>query len=143
MRDGCRMRWRAFAFGTALLVGLLSPALAQQKAQEQPEPVSSRERFSGSLELHEPGLAARGVRVDIRHWSIGERQRVAAARLTLEGPRTLTIYHLRAGELITVVDGNAVERRVGDFWTLRSGESMTFQTGDDSAIVETIVVEQD
>jgi uncharacterized cupin superfamily protein len=41
-----------------------------------------------------------------------------------------------------VVDGREVERRQGEFWTLRPGETMTFQTGDDTAVVETIVVDQ-
>jgi hypothetical protein len=143
MSETHRTKWQGLVLGAFVSAAMLSPSAAQQKAEEPPAALSSRERFSGSLEPRGAALAAGGISVDIRHWSIGERQRIPGAKLTaFEGARTLTIYHLRAGELTTVVDGREVERRQGEFWTLRPGETMTFQTGDDTAVVETIVVDQ-
>ena len=123
-----------------------APAQPAVTAQEGAQ-VTSSVRFSNRVNLRAAPAteASPAPRIDVRHWSIPERQRVGALQIagvdTTPG-KALVIYNLRGGELTTIINGKRIPRRVGEFWTLRPGERQTLETQDDTAVVETIVVEQ-
>lgn len=138
---------------TALFTLLLAPAFAlTQQPQPAPAPasqgqaVSTHVRFSGRLPLHAPGkepAAAVAPKIELRHVAIAERQRVVDAETAaLAENKTLIICTLRAGDLTTTIDGKRTERRVGEYWTVRPGQRQTLETADDTAVIETIAVEQ-
>jgi hypothetical protein len=144
--------------GAALIALLaMSPVFAQVPQQTVPaQPaataqegakVTSRVRFSNRVNLRAapPTDASPAPRIDVRHWSIPEQQRIGGLEIagidTTPG-KALIIYNLRGGELTTIINGKRIVRRVGEFWTLRAGERQTLETQNDTAVVETIVIEQ-
>jgi hypothetical protein len=134
----------------AFLIPLLATATVfAQTPQTTPDAdaqVTSRVRFSDRVRLRAAPEGALAPRIDVRLWSIPERQQLRS--LQIEGfdttpGKALVIYNLRAGELTTVINGKRIARRIGEFWTLRAGETQTLETGNDTAVVETILVEQE
>ena len=143
----------------AALIALLATSTAFAQAPEPTRPaqpaataqegaqVTSRVRFSNRVNLRAAPATegAPAPRIDVRHWSIPERQRIGALEIagfdTTAG-KALIIYNLRGGELTTLINGKRIARRVGEFWTLRPGERQTLETQNDTAVVETIVIEQ-
>jgi hypothetical protein len=155
--------WKEIAMRAAFLIPLLATATVFAQTPQTPQTpqttppvqpgatpqggaqVTSRVRFSDRVSLRAAPEGALAPRVDIRLWSIPEQQQLRSleiAGLDMTPGKSLVIYNLRAGELTTVINGKRIARKVGDFWTLRAGESQTLETGNDTAVVETIVVEQ-
>ena len=116
------------------VVALLVPTagMSQQERSAQPKPT---ERFSGKARLLTP--RAREVSIAIHNWIIDERSRIEALELPVRG---LVIVHLRGGSLTTVIGGKRQQRRADEFWTVPAGARMGIETGNDSAILQTIVV---
>jgi hypothetical protein len=78
-----------------------------------------------------------GRKVIIRQIRIAPGQE--AAELD-QGKTGLMIVQLRAGELVTVVDGERRQRQEGEWWTVDRPSAMQLQTGDDSVILDTILI---
>jgi hypothetical protein len=116
---------------------LLIPGCFKVAAQNRQDSVFQKfERFSGSVNTK----AAAGVRVNIFNQAIGERQNRKALATPFPG---LMIVQLKAGDLRTVINGVARERREGEFWVVPAHETMQVLTGDDVASVQVIVINED
>ena len=50
------------------------------------------------------------------------------------------IVQLRAGEVVTVIDGQRQERLEDELWTVPAGSAMAGETRKESAILQTTVV---
>jgi len=48
------------------------------------------------------------------------------------------LYELRAGKLITIINGNRQERQLGEFWIVGPSDDVMLETEDDSVVVQTI-----
>jgi len=129
--------------GSLIVVSLLSTtALAQQarpvESKEQfdaPIRLEPFERFDGTITLRTKDGQVRKLHVVIRNWIIPNRQRIQ--RFPEEG---FIVVQLRGGELRTVIDGQRQERSEDEFWTVPAGASMSIETGNESAIIQTMAV---
>jgi len=146
------------------LIGLGSLTLAAV-AWAQPAPdsrgvVTSRDRYSGrvTLEDRQPAAGpptalttrARTVSPTIHYQVLslapGTRAGVAAPpaanlmALPLKEQGGFVIYELRAGKLTTVIDGQRQERREGEFWLVRPGQSIELEAADDAVVLQTIQI---
>jgi hypothetical protein len=54
--------------------------------------------------------------------------------------QAITLYELRAGKLETIIDGQRQDRREGEFWVVGPEQEISFESGDDSVIVQVIQV---
>lgn len=126
-----------------IVVSILSTtALAQQarpvESKEQfdaPIRLEPFERFDGVVTLRTKDGQLRKLHVVIRNWIIPNRQRIQ--RFPEEG---FIVVQLRGGELTTVIEGQRQERSEDEFWTVPTGASMSVQTGNESAIIQTMAV---
>jgi quercetin dioxygenase-like cupin family protein len=128
----------------AALAGLLSApplvlGLVAALAQAPAAPLKPLERFDGTLRFRaQPGEARApeaGVRVD--NWIIDGRQKIDRFPLPAQG---FVIVQLRGGTLTTTIDGKRERRREGAFWTVPPGATMAVETGDDSAVIQTVII---
>ncbi len=127
-----------------LIAGLIALAVLPMQvceAQAVPQPgnhaaenrVRFFQRFLGETQLR----TGEAVHVDIRDWSIGGGVKLERLPAEIDG---LMIVRLRGGALTTIINGKRQQRRENEFWTVPAGTSMALETGDDSAIIETIVI---
>jgi quercetin dioxygenase-like cupin family protein len=129
-----RTKW---IFSSMFLAGLfaLAPAFAQQEKQL----VRSSAIFEGKTRLREVG-AKGGLRetdVRIQNVAIVGGQKLESLGLRSNG---ITIVQLRAGKLVTVINGKRQERQEGEFWTVPPGVAMSVETEDDTATIQTIEI---
>lgn len=129
-----------------VLAGLaLVPALAGGQDQVA-QPVRINERFSGEVAARAPGPEAarldetEPIAVQILNVSLTGGQEVD--RLPVREDATL-ILQLRAGELVTVIDGVRVEREEGEFWTVTPDQEMVLVTEDDTAVISVTAVQSE
>jgi hypothetical protein len=117
-----------------LIVGaLLVMATSAQQAQSvesEPVPLTPIEVFDGTITLQ-----GRELRVVIRNWGLPNGQQIP--QFPQEG---FLIAQLRAGTLTTVINGERQERHEGEFWTVPTDSSMSVETGDDLASLQTVAV---
>lgn len=121
--------------GFLIVEGFLTTVtLAQQggSVESQPVPLKPLERFDGTIML-----GTRELHVLIHNWIIPNAQQLP--QFPQEG---FMIAQLRAGTLTTVINDERRERREGEFWTVPAGSSMAVETGDDAAILQTMVAEE-
>jgi hypothetical protein len=109
--------------------------LVTLQAQEARTPFTRTERFVGDISLQRP--RPQTVSVGIHQWIVRERQLIAALEMPARGT---TVVQLRTGRLTTIINGERQSRNEGAFWTVPAGAAMGIVTGDDSAIIQTIVV---
>ena|SRR5215211_966658 len=123
---------RSGMFAMGLLV--LTPAFAQQN-----QLVRSSAIFEGKTRVRDVKRAGelRDTDVRIQNVAIVGGQKLDSLGLRSNG---ITIVQLRAGKLITVIDGKRQERQEGEFWTLPAGAQMSIETEDDTATIQTIEV---
>jgi hypothetical protein len=129
--------------GVAMLGALLatpSATLAQQRddpGQKADYPGLRKpfERFDGTIALRTRDGQVRRLRVVIRNWIIDRGQVIS--RFPESG---FLIVQLRAGEVVTVIDGQRQERLEDEFWTVPAGSAMAVETRKESAILQTTVV---
>lgn len=129
-------RMTAVAARTAFVaVFLPAVCLVTLQAQDTRTAFTRTERFVGQLSLQRP--SAQTVSVGIHQWIFRERQSIAALDMPARGT---TVVQLRTGRLTTIINGERQSRTEGTFWTVPAGATMGVETGDDSAIIQTIVV---
>jgi quercetin dioxygenase-like cupin family protein len=123
------------AAGLAVLVhsATASPAGAQARPDERG--VETRDRFAGTLRLSARDGSARALQVEVHHWSIRGGQRVTPA-----ASPGFRVMQLLAGAVTTVIDGQRVARREGEFWTVPAGVALLLETGDDTAVLQVTTV---
>jgi hypothetical protein len=123
----------------ALLVAMvLLPTLvfAQPRPDGGQAPaVTPRMQFEGHLPAGQPGAKER--QIALRQFSILPRQR--EVQLELPG-RGLLLVQLRAGGLTTVIGGERQRRLEGEWWTASPPSAMRLETGDDTVVVDTILI---
>jgi quercetin dioxygenase-like cupin family protein len=119
--------------GFLIIGGLLTTAtLAQPGASAQTVPLKPLERFDGTIVV-----GTREIHVLIRNWVIPNGQQIP--QFPHEG---FMVAQLRAGTLITVIHDERQERHEGEFWTVPAGSSMVVETGEDAAILQTMIAEE-
>lgn len=145
--DACPSRLPLVIVVFALALAAV-PASAQTPSKN-PGTVSSLDRFSGRISPSDKATTKKTTAAPNIHYqvlSLAPGTRAAAspqpdARMTalpLKAKGGFVVYELRAGKLTTIVNGNRQERREGEFWIVRPGETMSFETGDDSVVLQTI-----
>lgn len=126
-----------------VLFTIVSSVSTAQEGQLDPASrIQKFERFDGTTMMREMAsdgsiTAESGIHVDIHNWMIGGGVRLEDLIPERQG---LMIVQLRNGEVTTIVNGERVERREGEFWTIPDGVQMGIETEDDSAILQTVVV---
>ena len=132
--------------GVILVVALAAAAASAQtqqrpKGEQAPKPargaVEVRPVFEGQVLALDAARAA--PRLDIRVFSVRGGQRMAALALPFRG---FMIVELRAGEAVTIIDGQRVERREGEIWSVPPGSEMRVETDDDTAVLQTTLVSE-
>jgi hypothetical protein len=90
------------------------------------------QRFDGTVKVE-----GKVVRVAIDTWLIVNGRKIDALALPLRGQ---TVYELRGGTLFTVIAGRRQKRAAGELWALPASARSAFETGDDSAVLQTTVI---
>lgn len=114
-------------------------ALAPAFAQPDNQMVRSSAIFEGKARVRDTKTegALRDTDVRIQNVAIVGGQKLDSLGLRANA---ITIMQLRAGKLITVIDGKKQERQEGEFWTVPAGAKMSIETTDDTATVQTIEI---
>ena len=123
--------------GSLLATATLAQEIQAGSSQQKPDVQGLRspfERFDGTVTLRTKDGQLRKLHVVIRNWIIDRGQTIR--RFPEEG---FMIVQLRGGQVTTVIDGQRQERREDEFWTVPGGSSMSVETGNDSAILQTMV----
>lgn len=123
-----------------------SPAQPGKPAEaakfDEPKALRPIDRFDGLTTLSNARLkaaAGRGkVQMTLRNWDIPNRQRVD--RFPEQG---FLIVQVRSGEdLVTEIDGQRQQRKVEEFFTVPTGSTMSIETGNDTAIIQTLAIKE-
>ena len=116
------------------------PALAQSAAAA-PTKINTAskadylERFAGTAKMRTKDGTPKVLHVTIHNWIIPNDTKVDP--LPEEG---YLIIQLRAGELVTVINGKREKRKTDEFWSVPAGSKMTLETERDSAIVQIVAI---
>lgn len=105
-------------------------------AQPPPKP-QSQEIFSGTLTLQRPQVS--GVKVAVHLWTVQGGQKHAALEIPGKG---MMVVQVRAGTLTTIIGGKRQERKEGEFMTVPSGVPIGVETGNDTAVLQTVLIEE-
>ncbi len=130
---------RAFLLSVLLTASLCagSATAAEIRVDERYQGrLRSIERFAGEVVVGE-APALKTVRVVVQQWSIGGGLELEELPLEAHG---LLVAQLRGGELTTLIGGERVERREGEFWTVPPGAKMGLATEDDTAVLRLAVI---
>jgi hypothetical protein len=130
-------------FAQGLLVAIWGLTLSDsslwaQSVDPAQRGVSIRERFSGPVRSELGGGSQ-----EVRYYVLSLAPEVRAAAPKPMGPvakQAITLYELRAGKLETIIDGQRQDRREGEFWVVGPEQEISFESGDDSVIVQVIQV---
>jgi hypothetical protein len=93
------------------------------------------ERFDGRITVRTRDGRVRELHVVIRNWIIDRGHTIP--RFPEDG---FLLVQLRGGQVFTVIEGQRLERHEDEFWAVRAGASMLVETGNDSAILQTVAV---
>jgi hypothetical protein len=93
-------------------------------------PVTS---FDGFATFRDKAGMPKQVALRIRNWIIPNGQRIV--RFPEQG---LLVVQLRAGSLITTIEGKRQQRAVEEFWTVPPGTAMSIETEQDSVILQVV-----
>jgi len=148
---GCRHA--AFVLGALVLS--TGPSPAQQTGTSAG--ISVRDRYSGPVapSRDRPRPAAplatalpstppiihyqeMGLRPGLRVTGATRATANLAAALPLKERGGFLVYELRAGKLVTIINGDRKERRSGEFWIVGPSDDVTLETADDSVVLQTI-----
>jgi quercetin dioxygenase-like cupin family protein len=131
------MKRTKLLFSSLVAVGLF--ALAPTFAQQENQLVRSNAIFDGKARVRDAKATAelRDTQVRIQNVAIVGGQKLESLGLR---SNSLTIVQLRGGKLITVINGKRQERQEGEFWTVPAGATMSVETEDDTATIQTIEI---
>jgi hypothetical protein len=116
-------------------ITLAAPPIMAQPAANNPAAISTRKRFSGQVLA---GLTRRRpIPLDYQVWSVVPGAKLSALPLRAKG---YLVLELRGGKLATVINGTRQERHEGEFWVVAPDETMELQTGDDSVVIQSILL---
>jgi hypothetical protein len=103
---------------------------------DAPYPLEPIERFAGPLVVRTSTGTTRTVRVAMRTWGIPNRQRVTLAE------RGYLIVQLITGEATTVIAGERLGRKEGEFWTVAAGQELIIETANDTATLSVVSIQE-
>jgi hypothetical protein len=125
----------AFVFG--VLLGAALPAPAQERAPLAQHPyamlepkLETRQSFATDIEF--PGGPA--FRVKVYDWVIGPRQELSS--FPLEGFATIEV---KAGEVVTMIDGATVVRHEGEHWVVPEGARLSIRPNPEAERGDNVV----
>jgi len=124
--------WFSFALGLQA-----QPTPAPADSFDKPVALVPRERFNGTVTVKDRAGRTRVLEIQMRDWTIPNRQRVE--RFPQDGT---IIVQLRAGDLVTVMNGQRQARTPDDFWTVPAGTAMTIETGQDTVALQTVATRE-
>jgi len=119
--------------GLVVLAAWLLPATAQDNRPEAGGLRAPIERFDTTLSLTARNGQGKTLRVVVRNWIIDSRRTIAAFP-----ERGFMVVELRGGDLTTVIGGQRQRRSEGEFWSVPAGTPMGVETGNDSAVIQTV-----
>ena len=100
-------------------------------------PLVPVERFRGTLSLKGPDGRPRELQVQVRNWFIQNRQKID--RFPQDGT---IVVQLRAGDLVTIINGQRQPRKPDDFWTVPAGTTMGIETAQDTVALQTVATQE-
>lgn len=124
------------ALGLSLVLVFGSSQLAAQEAREPSYPLESDQRFTGEV-TYSVADGDRRARVEVVNWTIIGGAAVRDFPLR-DGAQS--VIHVRAGGLVTVIDGERRERREGEYWTVPPDTRMEVILEDDAAVLQIVSV---
>jgi hypothetical protein len=124
----------------AILLGLVMAAMLSAPGQTQEfsttelqrEPVT---RFDGEVTFKNADGSTRRLKVTIQDWIVDGG--LSIKRFPVRG---FAVVQLVAGPVVTEIKGQRTERQEEEFWTLPAGAVMSIETGNDSAVLQTVTV---
>ena len=119
--------------GLGVLIGC-GRATAPEKP---PPPLRSMDRFRGQVQITTPE-GPRKVGVSFHKWIVNNHQKLD--QLPVEPRGGMLVVQLGAGRLTTIIDGRRQERSEGEFWTVPAGQTMAIETGDDSVVLQGMII---
>jgi quercetin dioxygenase-like cupin family protein len=96
------------------------------------EPVT---RFDGTVTIKNADGSSRRLKVTIQDWIVDGG--LSIKRFPVRG---FAVVQLIAGPVVTNIKGQRTERQEEEFWTLPAGAVMSVETGNDSAVLQTVTV---
>jgi len=117
------------------MAAMLSPAVLTQElstTELRREPVT---RFDGTVTIKNADGSSRQLKVKIQDWIIDGG--LTIRRFPVRG---FAVVQLVAGPVVTNIKGQRTERQEEEFWTLPTGAVMSVETGNDSAVLQTVTV---
>lgn len=122
-------------FAGALLVTHEPAAPSPPTQQAAPDSIQRFERFDGVTTFR--ARDGRPIRVSVaaRNWGLDSHQRVSP--LPESG---FLIVELVSGEVTTTIGRESRQRTAGEFWTVPAGVSMSVETGNDAAVLQTFAI---
>jgi uncharacterized cupin superfamily protein len=119
---------RKYIVTIAALVAIVVPWTGAIAQALSPAPV-----FEGNTTLTAKDGATQAAHVSVQSWRIAGQEE----ELPLRG---FYLAHLLSGQVSTTIDGHAIQRQPGDYWTVKAGASMRVKVVGEVAVLETIVV---
>lgn len=129
--------WMIALFAGALLVTHepAAPSPPARQAQAPPDSIQRFDRFDGVITFRARDGRPIRVSVAVRNWGLDSHQRVSPL------PETgFLIVELVSGEVTTTIGRESRRRTAGEFWTVPAGVSMSVETGDDAAVLQTFAI---
>ena len=122
----------------AAFTGFLATATFAQAPREERsfaaaaalKPIKS---FDGMAIVRAKSGAAKPITLGVRNWIIPNRQKIA--KFPEQG---LLVIQVRAGSLVTIVDGKREQRGADEFWVVPPGATLAIETQQDSVILQVV-----
>jgi len=118
-----RIAWAVAALALTIAWG---PCAAQTKLE-------ATLLFDGSVTGQAANGAAQPVHVVVQNWTIANDG--AAHEIPLTG---FYVAHLQSGNIAATIAGATVDHQPGDFWSVKTGATMSVTVQSELAVVETI-----
>jgi hypothetical protein len=127
---------------TLILILFATLSVGQETANAPQTLREPNDRFNGTTRIRLKDVTGQAkvadVKVVIQNWILDGGQKRATWPFKTKG---LLIVQLRGGELTTIIDGKRQERKNDEFWTVLPDKQMGVETENDSAIIQTIMIE--
>ena len=122
----------------AAFTGLLATAAPAQAPREEHSfdaavALKPAKSFDGTAMVRAKSGTPKQVALSVRNWIIPNRQKIA--KFPEQG---LLVIQVRAGSLVTIIDGKRQQRGADEFWTVSPGATLAIETQQDSVILQVV-----
>jgi hypothetical protein len=116
-----------------LLAQVWSQATAEDKggSADAAKTFRVREGFHGPLTLKSKQGKAISLNIGVQRWSIDGSLGSQSIRV-----EEFTLFQMRSGKIVTLVDGKEVIKTADDYWTVPAGAIFTFTVKGETALLE-------